>query len=429
MGGATHHHDEGRYRAEIRVWRRDVLVAGTTWGDQTMKLKKTSVALFSAMALFAAACGSDAKDAVDGAAEAVDTAAEAVEEAVTETTVAGATEEAAETTVAAVAEGAAPAGGKAGFILPDSKSSARWEAFDRKYIGEACVAAGIECDIQNAEGDKAKMATIADGMIASGVKVLALVNLDSPSAVAIQEKAAAAGVKLIDYDRLTLNGKTDVYVSFDNVAVGKAQGEGLIKCLGDTAGKKIIQLHGSPTDNNATLFKQGYQEAIASSGLETVAEEAVPDWDNVKGGQIFEQLLTKAGGKIDGVLVANDGLSLAAQAVLEKNGLTIPTTGQDATRDGLAAVLKGTQCMTVYKSVKIEAEAAVAAAVGLLAGKDAASLGNATINDGARDLPYSQAPITPIFKDNVKVVTDDGFVTKEELCTGDIAALCEAAGI
>jgi D-xylose transport system substrate-binding protein len=407
-----------------------------------MKFKKGAVALFSSMALFAAACGSDAASVVDGATEAVEGAAEGATDAVEGAaegaaevvdTVAAAVEEAvaAETTVAAAGgEVAAPAaGGKAGFILPDSKSSARWEAFDRKYIGEACTAAGITCDIQNAEGDKAKMATIADAMIADGVKVLALVNLDSPSAVAIQEKAAAAGVKLIDYDRLTLGGKTDVYVSFDNVAVGKAQGEGLLKCLGDTAGKKIIQLHGSPTDNNATLFKQGYQEAIAASGLETVAEEAVPDWDNVKGGQIFEQLLTKAGGKIDGVLVANDGLSLAAQAVLAKQGLTVPTTGQDATPDGLAAVLKGTQCMTVYKSVKIEAEAAVAAAVGLLAGADPATLGNATINDGARDLPYSQAPITPIFKDNVKVVTDDGFVTKEELCKGDIAALCTAAGI
>ncbi len=107
-------------------------------------------------------------------------------------------------------------------------------------------------------------------------------------------------------------------------------------------GKKIIQLSGSPTDNNATLFKQGQDEAIANSGIEVVGSEAVPDWDNQKGGQIFEQLLTKAGGSIDGVLAANDGLSLAAQAVLEKNGLTLPATGQDATRDGLAAILKGT---------------------------------------------------------------------------------------
>ncbi len=399
-----------------------------------MKMKKGVVAVLAATALFGAACGSK-KTTVDTTVAADPAVETTVAGATAETTVAATPETSAataETTAAAVAEttvaAAAGAGGKAGFILPDSKSSVRWESFDRPLIQAACDAAKITCDIQNAEGDKAKMATIADAMVAGGVKVLAIVNLDSPSAVAIQEKAAAQGVKLIDYDRLTLNGKTDVYVSFDNVAVGTAQGEGLIKCLGDKAkGAKIIQLHGSPTDNNATLFKQGYQAAIKDSGIETVAEEAVPDWDNVKGGQIFEQLLTKAGGKIDGVLVANDGLSLAAQAVLAKNGLSVPTTGQDATRDGLAAVLSGTQCMTVYKPVKAEADAAVAAAVALLAGK--APETNATINDGARDLPYAQAKIQSIFKDNVKDVVADGFVKKEELCTGDVAALCTAAGI
>ena len=217
-------------------------------------------------------------------------------------------------------------GGKVGFILPDSASSARWESFDRPLIQEACDAAGIECLIQNAEGDKDNMATIADQMIADGIGVLAIVNLDSESGAAIQEKAAAAGVKNIDYDRLTLGGSADVYVSFDNVAVGTAQGEGLIECFGgDTEGKNIIQLHGSPTDNNATLFREGYQAAIEGAGFNTVGEEAVPDWDNAQGGVIFEQLLTAAGGDVDGVLVANDGLSLAAQAVLTDNGLTLPT--------------------------------------------------------------------------------------------------------
>ena len=207
----------------------------------------------------------------------------------------------------------------------------------------------------------AKQATIADQMIADGVQVLAIVNLDSESGAAIQKKAAEAGVKNIDYDRQTLGGSADVYVSFDNVAVGTAQGEGIIECLGGAGaveGKKIIQIHGSPTDNNATLFKQGYQAAIEGAGLETVGEEAVPDWDNEKGGVIFEQLLTAAGGSVDGVLVANDGLSLAAQAVLADAGLEAKTTGQDATVDGLRAILQGTQCMTVYKPVVKEAEGA-----------------------------------------------------------------------
>ncbi len=385
------------------------------------KSVKSAVVLFGALALFASACSSDKAAETSAETEAVAETTAETEAAAVETSAAAA----AETTAAA----AAATGGKAGFILPDSKSSARWEAADRPAIEAACAAAGIECDIQNAEGDKTKMATIADQMITNGVKVLAIVNLDSPSAAAIQEKAAAAGVKNIDYDRLTLGGSADAYVSFDNVAVGTAQGEGIIKCLGgaDAAkGKNIIQLHGSPTDNNATLFKQGYQAAIADSGIVTVAEEAVPDWDNQKGGTIFEQLLTKAGGKIDGVLVANDGLSLAAQSVLTKNGLSVPTTGQDATVDGLRAILNGTQCMTVYKAVRVEAEGSVAAAAALLKGEKPAT--EATINNEKADIPYVQASVLPVYIDNVKDVIADGGAARADVCK-DMEDKCVAAGI
>ena len=393
-------------------------------------MKKTTSAalLFGALAIFAAGCSSDSADTTAAPAE---TEAAATEAAAVETEAAPAETEAAavETEAAAAETVAAAEGGTAGFILPDSKSSDRWETSDRPAIEKACAAAGIKCLIQNAEGDKAKMATIADQMVTDGAKVLAIVNLDSESNVQIQTKAAAAGVKLIDYDRLTLNGKTDVYVSFDNVAVGTAQGEGIIKCLGgaDAAkGKNIIQLSGSPTDNNATLFKQGQDAAIKDSGINVVGSEAVPDWDNQKAVPIFEQLLTKAGGKIDGVLAANDGLSGAAQTVLTKNGLSIPATGQDATVDGLRAILNGTQCMTVYKPYPAEAEAAVAAAVALLKGEAPAT--NATINDGTRDIPYAQAAIQSIFLENVKDVTSTGGAKREDVCK-DIEDKCTAAGV
>ena len=371
--------------------------------------KSTSRALciVGALALVTAACGSD--DSSSSSTDAASSGSEAP----------------------AATDGATAAGGKVGFILPDSASSVRWESFDRPLITAACEAAGIECDIQNAEGDKNNMATIADQMIADGVGVLAIVNLDSESGAAIQEKAAAAGVKNIDYDRLTLGGSADVYVSFDNVAVGTAQGEGIIECLGGAGaveGKKIIQLHGSPTDNNATLFKQGYQTAIEGSGLETVGEEAVPDWDNAEGGVIFEQLLTAAGGEVDGVLVANDGLSLAAQQVLADAGLEVPTTGQDASLEGLRAILQGTQCMTVYKPVVKEAEGAVAAAVALLNGDDLTTIANATIDNENGEIPYVQADIQPIYIGDVKIPAADGFVDVTELCAG-IEDLCTENGV
>ena len=406
----------------------------------------SGLALVAALSLVAGACGKK-KAADTTVAAAPETTAVAAPEttavAAPETTAAAAADTtvaaAADTTVAAgaettVAAAGAATGGKVGVILPDSKSSVRWETADRPFLEAAFKAAGVEYDIQNAEGDAAKMQTIADGMIAGGVKVLAIVNLDSDSGAAIEKKAADAGVKTIDYDRLTLKGSASAYVSFDNVKVGQLQGEGLLKCLADKKVNpaNIIELHGAPTDNNATLFKQGYQGAIKaavdSGAIKVVAEEAVPGWDNVKGGQIFEQLLTKAGGKIDGVLAANDGLGGAAIAVLKKNSIQVPVTGQDATVDGLKAILAGDQCMTVYKAVKTEAEAAAAAAVSLLKGEAPATNGQ-VVNDGVRDVPAVLATPVAIYTATVKDVIADNFVAKADVCTADLAAACAAAGI
>ena len=113
--------------------------------------------------------------------------------------------------------------GKIGVILPDTESSVRWESADRPALEAAFDEAGVEYDIQNAEGDAEKMTQIADTMIGDGVTVLAIVNLDSESGAAIQEKANSQGVATIDYDRLTLGGTAEYYVSFDNTVVGELQ--------------------------------------------------------------------------------------------------------------------------------------------------------------------------------------------------------------
>jgi D-xylose transport system substrate-binding protein len=324
--------------------------------------------------------------------------------------------------------------GKVGVILPDTKSSKRWETNDRPLLEAAFKAAGVAYDIQNAEGDKAKMATIADQMLTGGVKVLMIVNLDSPSGAAIETKAAAAGVKTIDYDRLTLGGSASVYISFDNVMVGTLQGQGLVKCITDKGVKNpaIAVLNGSPTDNNATLFASGYDAVIKpkfdSKEWTLVDDQSVPDWDNQKGGQIFEQMLTKAGGKIDGVLAANDGLGGAAIAVLKKNNLQVPVTGQDATTSGLQAILAGDQCMTVYKAIKKEADAASAAAIALAKGQAPQTTGTVKDTQANKDVPAVLAVPVAIYKANVKDVVTDGFVTSADLCAG-FTAQCTAAGI
>ncbi|BAJ33144.1 MULTISPECIES: substrate-binding domain-containing protein [Kitasatospora] len=332
-----------------------------------------------------------------------------------------------------------PAGGKKpkiGVILPDSKSSVRWETADRTYLAAAFKAAGVDYDIQNAEGDKQGFQTIADQMITSGVNVLVIVNLDSGTGKAVLDKAKAQGVATIDYDRLTLGGSAQYYVSFDNTQVGRLQGEGLAKCLAGTGAKNpvVAELNGSPTDNNATLFANGYNGVLdplyASGAYVKGPDQSVPDWDNAQAQTIFEQMYTSRP-DLAGVLAANDGLANSAVAVLRKNHRNgqVPVTGQDATVQGLQNILAGDQCMTVYKAVKKEADAAAALAVDLAGGKK--SDPGATVHDptGNRDVPSVLLAPEAIFKDSVQKVVADGYVTKEQLCTGDYAALCAGAGI
>ncbi len=327
-------------------------------------------------------------------------------------------------------KGAKSDGPVVGIILPDSKSSGRWEGADRPALDSAFKNAGVKVDIQNAENDAAKMQTIADQMITKGIKVLAIVNLDSASGAAIQAKAKAAGVKSIDYDRLTLGGSADYYVSFDNTAVGKLQGEGLAKCLGDKPAN-IVYLNGAPTDNNATLFKQGAKTVLDAKKdkYTVVGDQAVPEWDNVKGGTIFEQMYKKQNGKIDGVLAANDGLGGAAIAILKKNSKKIPVTGQDATPEGLQNVLAGDQCMSVYKSAKQEAGAVAELAIALSKGEKGNVTGKTKDSEGNRDVPSVLLTPVAVYKETVKDVIADGGAKKEDVCKGAFVKLCTDNGV
>ena len=319
--------------------------------------------------------------------------------------------------------------GKVGVILPDTESSVRWESADRPALEAAFEKAGVEYDIQNAQGDPAQMQTIADQMITQGVSVLAIVNLDSDSGKAIQDKAADAGVATIDYDRLTLGGSAEYYVSYDNTEVGRLQGEGLADCLGDKPAN-IVFLNGSPTDNNATLFAEGAHSVLDKiSQYKQVAEQAVPDWDNAEAATIFEQMYTQQDGNIDGVLAANDGLGNAAISILRKNGAAgdVPVTGQDATLEGLQNILEGTQCMTVYKSAVGEANALAELAISLINGEEAKTTG--TVEDGNRQVDAVLLDPVSITADNVDVVVEDGAIPAKDLCTGQYAAMCDKAGI
>ena len=327
---------------------------------------------------------------------------------------------------------------KVAVLLPDTKSSVRWETADRPLLEQAFKAAGVPVTIQNAQGDKSTQQQQAEQAITNGAKVLLLVNLDSGSGAAIEANAKSQGVKVIDYDRLTLKGSADYYVSFDNVQVGKLQGEGLMKCL-DQKGVKnpsIAELNGSPTDNNATLFAQGYNSvldpAYKDGKAKKAADQSVPDWDNQKALTIFEQMLEKSNNKIDGVLAANDGLGNAAISALKQRKLPqIPVTGQDATAEGIQNILAGDQCMTVYKAIKKEADAASKLAIALAKKQQPpAGLVNGKSNDTAREVPSVLLTPVAVTKDNIKdTVIADGFLKPGDICTGKYKTYCTKAGI
>jgi D-xylose transport system substrate-binding protein len=328
--------------------------------------------------------------------------------------------------------------GKVAVLLPDTQSSVRWETADRPLLEAAFKAAGVPVEIQNAQGDKSQQQQQAEQAITNGAKILLLTNLDSGSGAAIEKQAAAKGVKTIDYDRLTLNGAADYYVSFDNVKVGELQGQGLVDCLKAAGASKpvVAELNGSPDDNNATLFAQGYNSVLdplyKSGEFVKGPNQSVPDWDNQQALTIYEQMLQKTNNKIDGVLAANDCLANSEISAEKSRKLDpVPVTGQDATLQGLQNILVGDQCMTVYKAIKAEADAASKLAISLAKGEEPeAGLVNGKSDDGSRQVPSVLLTPVAVTKDNIKdTVLADDFVKRDELCAGKFADACEKAGI
>lgn len=330
---------------------------------------------------------------------------------------------------------AAAASGLACVILPDSASSPRWENGDRPALKEALESAGFTTDIQNAEGDTAKMLTIGDQMLASGCNVMLITDYQGAGAQ-VAAKAKAQGVPTIAYDR-PIEG-VDYYVSFDNVTVGTLQGEGILKCLAD-AGKdpktaELIFLDGDPTDGNAAMFAEGYDTALKAAGVEVDkaklgAKRPDGTWDGAKAGTNFEQALTANGGKVDAVVSANDTNAANAIAILDKNNLKVPVSGQDASVEGLTNVLSGKQCMTVFKDYLVEASTAAELAIAILKGETPTT--NKQLPDGT---PFQAADPQALYADaasldGFKAALDRIAKTAADVCVGDAAAKCTEIGL
>jgi D-xylose transport system substrate-binding protein len=330
------------------------------------------------------------------------------------------------------------ASGKVGVILPDTTSSTRYVQYDAPLLTKALKAAGITPDVQNAQGDKNKFAAIAQNMIGEGVKVLIIDSIDAASGAGVEKSAAQAGVKVIDYDRVNLGGTAPYYVSFDNEDVGKLQAETLLECLKDQGidSPKIIMMNGgTDVDNNAVLFQKGAHEVLDSSSADIVAEQTVKGWLVANAAPAFNQALTSAGGQVDGVLAANDDIANAVIGVLKTNGLNgkVAVTGQDSAVLGLQNIVTGQQSMTIFKNVKLEANAAAQLAIALILGKDPASAGMQLSNFEDPESPdhHIQALLLPsqvITQANVDDVVKAGALTTAQICE-NIETACQNIGL
>jgi D-xylose transport system substrate-binding protein len=342
-----------------------------------------------------------------------------------------------------------------GVILPDTTSSTRYVDFDQPYLNDAFADAGYtqaQYRIDNAQGSDATELDDATADINLGAKVLVMDPLDGPTGVAIAQLAESKGVTMISYDRATFQGTKTYYVSFNNELVGELIGRGFESCLTswNISKPKVFVLNGGEdTDPNAISFAEGYNKVVwgqatksvnagatNAAGDSLVGENFAPGWDNTKGGTIFQQEYT-AHPEINATIEANDGLSNAVITDLVADGVKpykVPTTGQDATAQGMAWILEGYQCGSVYKAVYKEAQDTVALATILLAGdKPPSALLNATTVDPAdSSITEPASLLTPEWVDQTNMeqtVVKDGFDTASEICTISGATLCTKYGI
>jgi D-xylose transport system substrate-binding protein len=334
--------------------------------------------------------------------------------------------------------------GKVAAILPDTTSSTRYVEFDQPMLKKALLAAGVPASdiiIQNAGGSDSTFYTDAQSDITNGASVILSDPEDSGTGAKVESYAAAHGVKVIDYDRLTLGGSRPYYVSFNNVTVGKVMGEGLKACVTQEGVKnpQVIVMRGDPTDNNATLFYQGYYDGVLkslfSSGKWKQVASPAGTWDPPTAATEFEQAFT-AHKTANAALIPNDENGAPIIQYLQNQGLkpdTFPMTGQDATLVGLQNIIAGYQCGTVYKPIYLEAQAAAALALYLRAGQTPpAALANGKTEDTTAHVAVPSVLLTPewVTPSNMEMtVIADNFVTAKALCAGKYAADCSKYGI
>jgi D-xylose transport system substrate-binding protein len=314
----------------------------------------------------------------------------------------------------------APAAGKIkiGISMSDFATE-RWKP-EAELIKTQLIAKGYDVLVQEANHDVKLQNDQIDNMVAQGVKGLIVVAEDGAAAATSVDKAAAAGVKVIAYDRLIKTAKIAAYLSFDNVEVGRQQAGGVLKALNidkwDVAAKgavRMVKLGGSPTDNNAILFRKGQDEVLKpyvdKGTIKIVADQWVDNWDATNALKLMENILTAQKNGIDAVVASNDGTGLGALQAMKAQGLAgkVPISGQDATGDGCNSIVKGELTVTIFKDIRKLAPIAVDLMDKLVKGVTIAELKSFTLADLTADTKYTGnvmayfLPVVQVTKENV----------------------------
>jgi len=321
---------------------------------------------------------------------------------------------------------------KIGVLLPETNSSPRWEAYDHPLLVKALNAdlPGATIDYNNANGSASNQQQQAEADLTRGDCILVVAAHDSSAAASIVASAKAQHVPVIAYDRLIQSSDLAYYVSFDNVKVGELQGQYIVdhyqQYVTAAGNKNIAIIKGAQTDNNALLFAQGghskIDPLISSGALTNVYEQFTPNWNPPDGQREVEAALTKTGNKLAVIYTANDDLGGAAVQALTPVGLAgkVLITGQDATVAGVQRILEGTQAMTVYKPIVKEADATAALVAALSKGQSTTSMVNGQVKTatGASINSVLETPVAVDKSNLASTVIADGYVTKQQVCTG-----------
>lgn len=304
-------------------------------------------------------------------------------------------------------------------LAMDTLKEERWQV-DRDLFVEQARALGAEVRVQSANSDDTVQLTQVESLLTQGVDALVIIPHNGEAMAKAVEKAHAAGVPVLSYDRLITGCDLDLYITFDNVKVGRMQAQFLVDRLPAEGKWRMVRIYGSKTDNNALLFKQGQDEVlqllIEQGRVEVVFEDWAADWKPENAKKIMNAAITKNGRQIDAVLASNDGTAGGAIQALTEEGLAgaVVVTGQDADLAACQRIAQGTQTMTIYKPIKVLAKAAAEAAVKLAQRRPLVV--RAGIDNGKLEVPTILLEIQTVTQDNLReTVIADGFRSEEAI--------------